>query len=136
MEDDITFKKMSSNKSPSKRFAKKNGHGKWRGTPQETYNIPAKSLDDSRNAKEDKLVDAIKFNRQMLKLNDDDLKAARLTLGRSRTGDSFESRIAAAREVERIADLNLNRIDMLEKMLLKAAAAFAADDEDDEERVT
>ena len=30
-----------------------------------------------------KLLDAVKFNREMLKLNADDFKAARLTLGRS-----------------------------------------------------
>ena len=43
---------------------------------------------------------------------------------------SFESRIAAAEEAKRIADLNLNRIEMLEQMLLKAAAAVVADDEE------
>tara|TARA_B100001769_G_C22109494_1_gene599884 strand:+ start:2894 stop:3334 length:441 start_codon:yes stop_codon:yes gene_type:complete len=140
----------SKSKSPSRQSAKKNGHGKWNwGTPKETYNIPAKGLDDPRNVNEDevsntedtslsslkrspseKLLDAVKFNREMLKLNADDFKAARLTLGRSCTGDSFESRIAAAEEAKRIADLNLNRIEMLEQMLLKAAAAFVADDEE------
>tara|TARA_B100000214_G_C23966662_1_gene628031 strand:+ start:333 stop:791 length:459 start_codon:yes stop_codon:yes gene_type:complete len=121
--------KVPSKHSPRspKRHEKKHGHGKYNwGKPQDAYNVPKEGLDDSRISGEEAiLLEAITFNREMLKLNADDLNVAKLALLRaSSTGDSPETRVANAREALRLAEAGERRIQMLERMLKTAAADY------------
>lgn len=121
----------SSPRSP-KRHEKKHGHGKYNwGKPQDAYNVPKEGLDDSRISGEEglesesiKLLEAVRFNMEMMKLNDDDLKAAKLAILKAHTGDSFEIRAEAALEAKRLAEAGERRIHMLERLLKNAAAEF------------
>ncbi|MBI88275.1 MAG: hypothetical protein CMB67_04535 [Euryarchaeota archaeon] len=126
--------KVPSKHSPRspKRHEKKHGHGKYNwGKPQDAYNVPKEGLDDSRISGEEvlesesiKLLEAVRFNMEMMKLNDDDLKAAQLAILKARTGDSFEIKAEAALEAKRLAEAGERRIQMLERLLKNAAAEF------------